>query len=174
MIRLAIDVDAERISALVNQAYRPDSDAMGWTHETELISGPRISTAQVVKLIGGAGTLLVASDNRGLIGCVHVEPAGGECYIGMLATHPTYQNQGLGRRLLDAAEKLAVDQYNATGFRISLLSFRPELMAYYERRGYKLTGTHSPYPIDAQVGTPRSQDLQVLDMVKRALSTNPS
>lgn len=166
MIRTAAPNEAHHIADLVNQAYRPDFGERGWTHEAELVSGARTNAEQVAKLIDSAGAILVACDGHAILGCVHIEPSGLACYIGMLATHPSQQNQGLGKQLLAAAEAFAITRYGATCYKMSVLSSRPELLAYYERRGYQLTGTCSPYPVDAGVGQPRGLELQVLSLVK--------
>lgn len=166
MIRKAVHSDSEQIAALVNKAYRPDSTERGWTHEAELVSGARISTERVAELIDDNGTILIACEGQSIIGCVHIEQAGPSCYIGMLATSPVHQGQGIGKQLLAAAEEIAAARYGATSYKMSVLSSRPELLAYYERRGYRLTGATSPYPVDAGVGQPRSMDLRVLELLK--------
>ncbi len=166
MLREAIHSDAEQIALLVNKAYRPDSGERGWTHESELVSGQRINTEQVASLMNEHGSILVAHERGNLLGCVHVERADSYCYIGMLATMPSQQNQGLGKKLLAAAEDLAVSRYGAQGFKMSVLSSRPELLAYYERRGYRLTGSNQPYPAEAGVGRPLNENLQVLELLK--------
>ncbi|MDP3210015.1 GNAT family N-acetyltransferase [Methylotenera sp.] len=171
MFRKATHTDAEKIATLVNKAYRPDLNERGWTHEAELVSGTRINAKQVAELIDSNGTILIANDGNSIIGCVHIEPAELSCYIGMLATSPSLQNNGLGKQLLAAAEDFATMHYGATSYKISVLSSRPELLAFYERRGYQLTGTISPYPVDADVGQPRNLNLQVLDLQKKCNSS---
>lgn len=169
MLRAANCSDAEQIAALVNKAYRPNSTERGWTHEAQLVSGSRTSTDHVAKLIKGDGIVLIACDGSLVIGCVHIEEIHATCYIGMLATSPSEQNKGLGKNILSAAEALAVYLYGTTCFKMSVLSNRPELLAYYERRGYQPTGATRPYPVDAGFGSPRAFNLQVLELEKRAL-----
>lgn len=166
MFKIATQVDAEEIAALVNRAYRPNANERGWTHEADLVSGARINTAQVNALIDSHGVILLADDGTHIIGCVHIKPAVLSCYIGMLAVQPSHQNNGLGKKILAAAEAFATLHYAVTSYKMSVLSSRPELLAYYERLGYQLTGVSSPYPIDASVGQPRSFDLHVLDLIK--------
>ncbi len=168
-IRQAHAGDAPSIAALVNQAYRPDTTAAGWTHESALVAGARVSALQVAEMIASKGVVLLACEGLQIVGCVHVEQVeGGACAIGMLATLPAQQNRGLGKRLLAAAEVWAVRHYGATAFKMSVLSARPELLAYYERRGYHRTGAVTAYPLDAGVGTPLTTDLQVLELRKQA------
>lgn len=171
MIDEATPTDAVPISALVNRAYRPDPEARGWTHEAELVSGARTNAGQVLALFKDESTLLVMREASLIVACVHVERIDSACHIGMLATDPALQGQGLGHRMLAAAEDLARHRYNATQIKMSVLSSRPELLAYYQRRGYQLTGGVSPYPADAGVGTPNRRDLQVLDLIKHPVAT---
>ncbi len=167
ILREATPSDAEQIASLVNQAYRPEPGASGWTHESGLVSGQRISAEQVIGAMRGShAVLLVAQEGESLLGCVHVENAAPWCHIGMLATLPSLQNRGLGKKLLAAAEDLAVSRHGAQGFKMSVLSSRPELLAYYERRGYRLTGLAHPYPVEAGVGQPLNANLQVLELIK--------
>ncbi len=166
MFKEACHSDAERIADLVNNAYRPETQASGWTHESGLVSGPRIRAEQVRQLIGENGCVLVSYDQDSLVGCVHIERAFPYCCIGMLATLPTWQNKGLGSALLAEAERVAVFRYGAHGFIMQVLSARPELLAYYERRGYQQTGSIAPYPLAAGVGQPIDPNLQVLELLK--------
>ncbi|MFJ5444886.1 GNAT family N-acetyltransferase [Methylobacillus methanolivorans] len=159
-------LDADAIAALVNQAYRPEGHTHGWTHEAALVSGLRISPAQVRALFRAGSSILVMRGKQGLLACVHIEQAGLACYIGMLATLPSSQNQGLGKTMLQAAEVLATQQYGAHVLKMLVLSSRPELQAYYERRGYALTGHCEPYPLYAGVGVPQREDLIVMEMSK--------
>ena len=125
MFKEACHSDAEQIANLVNMAYRPEPSAQGWTHESDLVSGQRTNAEQVANLIHANGTVLMAYEGNNLLGCVHVERAEPYCCIGMLATMPALQNQGLGKKLLAAAESLAVSRFGAQGFKMSVLSSRP-------------------------------------------------
>lgn len=170
MFKEACHSDAEQIANLVNMAYRPEPSAQGWTHESDLVSGQRTNAEQVANLIHANGTVLMAYEGNNLLGCVHVERAEPYCCIGMLATMPALQNQGLGKKLLAAAESLAVSRFGAQGFKMSVLSSRPELLAYYVRRGYQLTGSTSPYPAEAGFGQPLDANLLVLELIKHPCS----
>lgn len=165
----ATELDADPIASLVNQAYRPEGHGCGWTHEAALVSGQRISPAQVCALFRVGSSVLVMRSELGLLACVHIEQSGQTCYIGMLATLPSSQNQGLGKAMLQAAEALATQQYGANTLKMLVLSSRPELQAYYERRGYVLTERRESYPIHAGVGVPRRDDLIVMEMSKTVI-----
>lgn len=160
--------DAVEIAELVNRAYRPDEHERGWTHEADLVHGQRISADQVQKLIAPDSTILVMQTDGRIVACVHVQVMGQACYIGMLATRPDLQVSGLGKQMLAHAESFARTRYGVDAFRMSVLSSRPELLAFYERRGYTRTGESEPYPLDAGVGTPLDPSVRVLLLNKIA------
>ncbi len=164
--REATKADADAIACLVNKAYRPETEERGWTHEAELVAGERTSTLQVAELFRPSSSVLLLLIEGKVVACVHVEQSGNACYIGMLATEPRQQQLGLGKRMLERAERFAVEQCSATHLKMSVLSSRPELLAFYERRGYARTGVQEAYPVSAGVGTPKSKELHVLSLEK--------
>ncbi|WLP93981.1 GNAT family N-acetyltransferase [Psychrobacter sp. M13] len=98
-----------------------------------------------------------------------------KAYIGMFAVHPELQGQGVGNIILEAAETFAArhlqsstQSYDEKPARLtmSILSHRPELLAYYQRRGYQLNGNKMPFPDDGNNGEPKRQDLQLLELEK--------
>ena len=51
--------------------------------------------------------------------------------------------------------------------RMTVIDVREELIAWYERRGYRRTGLKKPFPYgDARFGLPRRQDLHFLAYAK--------
>lgn len=167
--RVATAADAEAIACLVNRAYRPASAERGWTHEADLVAGERTSAMQVAGLLRPDSTVLLLLVGGKVAACVHVERSADVCGIGMLATEPKWQNRGLGKRMLEHAERFAVEVCAARRLRMSVLSSRPELLAFYERRGYAGTGEQAAYPVGAGVGIPRSETLHVLSLEKMAV-----
>jgi ribosomal protein S18 acetylase RimI-like enzyme len=159
---VALESDAEAIAHLVNAAYRPEPGTEGWTHEGHLVAGPRIAPEQVRALPGERSVVLVLEGGGQIRACVHVKATDSVAYIGMLATAPAFQAQGLGKQLLGQAEAHAVDHYGVTRFRMSVLSSRPELLAFYERRGYARTGDTETYPPESEVGQPKVPDLHLI------------
>jgi N-acetylglutamate synthase-like GNAT family acetyltransferase len=167
LIEEAHPADAESIAHLVNQAYRPAGPSRGWTDETGLVTGSRTSTEQVSQLFTDNSSILVMRHEGRVVACVQVEQSGEVCDVNMLATSPSLQGQGIAKHMLTAAEALAVDKYSARVLNMSVLSSRPELLAYYLRRGYALTGHAVPYPVHAGAGTPTRKDSQLLLLAKR-------
>jgi ribosomal protein S18 acetylase RimI-like enzyme len=99
-LRVACEDDAKEIAALVNSAYRPSSQEAGWTHEANIIAGERVSSEQVLSLFCEQSTILLLCLEQESVACVHVQGEQSGAYIGMLATKPAMQAQGLGKRML--------------------------------------------------------------------------
>jgi ribosomal protein S18 acetylase RimI-like enzyme len=157
--RLAEDKEAEQISALVNGAYRGETGLRGWTSESRIIGGSRVDAAQVREIVAAKDhfILLACSSSAPdqLLGCVHVEKKDGEAYFGMLAVNVELQARGVGAFLLRAAEDFARDRLGARRMMMTVIASRTELIAWYERRGYRATGETEPFPYgDARVGVP--------------------
>ncbi len=173
-IRTAQLVDAEAIVTLVNQAYRPDTGAVGWTHEANWVSGSRISVDQVMDLLlKPDSTILLEIVNSAIIACVHIEKHGNICDIGMLAVNPTLQVTGIGKQMLAHAEHYARTQYSAEKFAMFVVSSRIELIAFYVRRGYQKTGVVMDYPMTAGVGIPKYSGMTIEVLEKLACSIQP-
>jgi ribosomal protein S18 acetylase RimI-like enzyme len=160
--------DLPAVVDLVNSAYRGEGAKAGWTTEADYVDGPRTNLADLTAELTGesAPTLLVLRAKAGgdILACVLVErlarPDGGlSAYIGMVTVRPTLQAGGLGRIMLEAAEALARD-WGADRARMTVVSIRDTLIAWYERRGYRRTGERAPFPYGGAFGTPRVADLE--------------
>jgi ribosomal protein S18 acetylase RimI-like enzyme len=145
--RLATPADLPGIKPLVESAYRGDAARAGWTNEADLLTGERISATELAATLAApANRLILAETDGALIGTVTLTDHGnGKTYLGMLAVDPTQQASGLGRALLAQAETQA-RAIGATLVEMTVISARPELIAYYERRGYARTGEIRPFP----------------------------
>ena len=160
--RVARVDDSSEIAQLVNEAYRPAPGMGGWTHESDLVSGKRISHEEVESLIKQEkSTVLVGVLGSMIVTCVHIESEGGNSYIGMLAVSPSLQGLGKGKEVLAHAEEYAVRNFSSNNFVMVVVAARTELVAFYLRRGYKKTGTTMQYPLDAGVGIPKFDALQI-------------
>jgi ribosomal protein S18 acetylase RimI-like enzyme len=165
-LRVARAADAKEIATLVNKAYRPSPQGAGWTHEANLVAGERTTTEQVLSLFHEQSAILLLCLGLTIVACVHIQGGQSSARIGMLATSPAMQAQGLGKQMLFYAEAYALAHFGASEFKMSVLSSRPELLAFYERRGYVLTGEAEEYPLSAGVGQPIVAGIQVLSLVK--------
>lgn len=140
--RTATESDVEAIVALVATAYRGAGGAAGWTTEAHLFHGPRTDAADVRATIARArDTLIVAEHDGAVSGCCTVTDLGdGRAYFGMFAVAPERQGGGLGRALLAEAERIAREELGAAEMTMTVIRSRSELLAWYERRGYRRTG----------------------------------
>jgi ribosomal protein S18 acetylase RimI-like enzyme len=159
--RAAVAKDVPAIVALVESAYRGDASRAGWTTEADLLDGQRTDPGEVSSLISEpAARILLAESEEGLLGSVLLRDEGGAVYIGMFAVRPGLQGQGLGRALLNEAERVGRDELKRREARMTVLVQRAELIAWYERRGYRRTGEREPFPYgDPLFGLPRRDDL---------------
>ena len=166
----ASDVDA--IVALVNSAYRGETSRAGWTTEAEILGGQRTDAEEIAHLIAEDGSAILLCLRGGeIIGSVHVERMdAATAYLGMLVIRPVLQGQGLGRCLMDEAERFARAEWDATRMQMQVITLRHELIAYYERRGYRRTGETRPFPAtDPRFGLPKVEDL-MFEVLEKSLS----
>lgn len=145
--------DIPELVVLINSAYRGDSSKKGWTTEADLLDGTRTDPASLLELMQQPGqTILKAVDSFGkIIACVSLQQKGGLIYLGMLTVQPDIQAKGIGKALLSAAEKHAIQQGIHT-IEMTVISVRSELIAWYERRGYQPTGEKRDFPSDPKFG----------------------
>lgn len=148
-IRPATLADIPALHLVIERAYRGETARSGWTHEADMLDGQRIERATLDAILDAPGEQLLVADRGGTpIGCVQVSDRGdGLTYLGLLCIDPTLQAGGLGRQLLDAAERIAVARFGARTMEMTVIDRRSALIAYYERRGYTLTGESRPFPI---------------------------
>lgn len=192
-LRQAEADDIGALEQLLNRCYRQTE---GWTNEADLIGGIRITQDELASTIANPKHYLfvypktITGERDGeetgeLLGCIGVDMqvnAAGDkkAYIGMFAVHPELQGQGVGNVILQAAETFAgrhlqpdeqATDSQATDKKparltMSILSHRPELLSYYQRRGYQLNGNKMPFPNDGNNGEPKRQDLELLELEK--------
>ena len=150
-IRIADLADAERITAVINDAFR--------IAEAFFIDGNRISVDEVRHSLT-TGAFLVAEDDQGMSGCVYLEPRGERAYLGLLSVDPSRQQSGLGSRLMAAGEEYCRER-GARFMDIYIVNLREDLPAFYQRRGYVENGT-TPFPPDI----PTKQPCHFINMSK--------
>ncbi len=172
--RPATEADVPALVALIESAYRGDASRAGWTTEAELLDGRRTDPEGVTAVINapdsrmmvveleqepGAGAVPVA--------CCQLERRDGHAYFGMFAVTPGRQGGGLGKLVLAEAERFARDAWGVGEMRMTVISLRDDLIAWYERRGYRRTGRMTPFPYgDERFGLPRRDDLRFELLVK--------
>ncbi|GAA4010382.1 GNAT family N-acetyltransferase [Hymenobacter fastidiosus] len=162
----ATAADVPELAALVNSAYRGPESEKGWTTEAHLLGGQRTDADALREMLAAADAvfLLARTEDGTLAGSVYLHKQTDALYLGMLSVAPTLQAHGLGKHLLRAAEDYARRQ-DCFRLRITVISVRTELLAWYERHGYQRTGATEPFPTGPRFGLPR-QPLELVVLEK--------
>jgi len=142
-IRRAKVEEAAAVTAVINAAYvveaffkvHPDR-----TDEAEVAS--RIATEHV----------MVAEADGSLAGSVTVNTTPPEGHFGMLSVAPAHQGRGIAKELVTAAERLCLEG-GCTSVSIEVVHLRAELVPFYEKLGYAVSGT-APFPVPEQLSQP--------------------
>ena len=174
--RRATLADVPAIVSLVESAYRGDASRVGWTTEADLLDGQRTDAEAVSTLIERPDSrILLAEAPEGLLGSVLLTDEGDSTYIGMFAVRPGGQGRGVGSALLAEVERVTHQELGRSFARMTVLAQRSELIAWYERRGFRQSGATEPFPYgDPRFGLPRRPDLYfrilVKELERRAMS----
>jgi len=171
--RLAAERDVPAIVGLVESAYRGEASRAGWTTEEHLLGGQRTDAEAVLAKVRAPGSVMLLAEADGaLVGCCQLERrTGGEVCFGMFSVSPGGQGRGRGREILAEAERLAREEWGGRTMVMSVLAQRPELIAWYERRGFARTGETRPFPYgNARFGIPKRPDLSFLLLSKSLAS----
>ncbi|MFE1299157.1 GNAT family N-acetyltransferase [Streptomyces sp. NPDC058731] len=166
--REATDADVDALVALVESAYRGDASRAGWTTEADILEGQRTDPEGVLEVIKSPDSRLLTVERDGeIVACCQLEHRGTYAYFGMFAVRPTAQGGGLGKAVIAEAERQAHDIWGAQEMHMTVISVRDDLIAWYERRGYRRTGQMTPFPYgDERFGIPQRDDLQFELLVK--------
>lgn len=166
--RDATDADVDALVALIESAYRGDSSRAGWTTEADILEGQRTDPEGVLGVIESPDSRLLTVEQDGrIVACCQLEHRGRHAYFGMFAVSPTLQGAGLGKVVITEAERLARQTWGVTEMHMTVISVRDDLIAWYERRGYRRTGEMTPFPYgDERFGIPQRDDLQFELLVK--------
>ncbi len=169
VIEKALINDAPALNKLVNSAYRGESSKQGWTTEADLLDGTRIDEAALSELIEKKdSTVLLYKEAGEIFGCVELRLYPDKLYLGMLSVRPNTQGKGIGKKLLAEAEVYA-NQKGVTKIEMTVISIRTELIEWYKRHGYQLTGERKPFVVpDVRWGVPKQQ-LEFVVLEKRII-----
>lgn len=150
--------DAPALNILVNSAYRGEEAKKGWSSEADLLEGTRIDEAALCDLIQKPGTtILKYEEDNTLLGCVELRIEGSKLYLGMLSVKPNTQGKGIGKKLLKASEEHA-RHIGCPVIRMTVIDGRQELIDWYIRHGYALTGERKPFIVpDERWGIPKKK-----------------
>lgn len=151
--RFAEEKDVPRVTALVNEAFQVErffklDDRLDEAHAYEYFR---------------QGRFLLAEEDGELAGSVYVELQGERGYLGMLSIDPARQKQGLGGRLMAAAEEFAREM-GAREMDLRVVNLRTELPPIYEKLGYRIAGTE---PIPEEMRSRVKEPCHFVRMVKK-------
>jgi ribosomal protein S18 acetylase RimI-like enzyme len=169
--RAATLADVDAIIPLVESAYRGDASRVGWTTEADILDGQRIDRQLLFELVERSDArVLLAEQDAQLLACCELQDQDGIAYFGMFSVRPGLQGAGIGNQVLAEAERIATREWGCKEMRMTVIDIRNELIAWYERRGYRRTGIHKPFPYgDERFGIPRRDDLR-FEVLSKALS----
>jgi GNAT superfamily N-acetyltransferase len=137
-----------------------------WTTESHLVAGLRTTVDELRRLVASdparaaffvaevathdgdadGGKEKEKEEQWDVAGCVLVEKADDGGHLGMFAVDPARQALGLGRRLMAEGEAHIWEVFGCEAIVLHVVSVRPELLAYYQRRGYVDTNQTEPFP----------------------------
>jgi ribosomal protein S18 acetylase RimI-like enzyme len=167
--RLATPDDVAVVVDLVESAYRGERSKAGWTTEADLLQGQRTDPELIAGVIANPdSSLLLATEEGDAIGCCVIERRdAGRAYFGTFAVRPGLQGGGIGKQLLAEAERIAFEDWGASTVEMTVIAQREELIAWYVKRGYLLTGEVRPFPYgDDKFGLPQTDDLYFVVLAK--------
>ena len=135
-----------------------------------LDTGKKRNAADVLAIVAepDALVLLGLDDDGSILACCELRRSSADLgYFGMFAVRPGRTGAGTGRIVLTEAERFAVERWGVTSMELTVIGQRAELIAWYERRGYVLTGETKPFPYeDRRFGDPRRDDLHFVVLRK--------
>jgi GNAT superfamily N-acetyltransferase len=179
--RVAVDRDVPAVVDLVESAYRGERSKAGWTTEADLLDGQRTDADEVAAIVAAPNKLLVLATDTDtgadagvdLIACCLIERRDhGRAYFGSFAVRPGMQGGGIGKGLLAEAERIARDDWACSVVEMTVIAQREDLIAWYVRRGYAVTGETRPFPYgDPRFGLPRRDDLHFAVVEKPLMSS---
>ncbi|MFF0113446.1 GNAT family N-acetyltransferase [Streptomyces prasinus] len=168
VFRDATDADVDGLVALIESAYRGESSRAGWTTEADILQGQRTDPEGVREVVESPDSRLLTVERGGrIVACCQLEHRGDHVYFGMFAVSPGLQGAGLGKTIIAHAERQARETWGVREMHMTVITVREDLIAWYERRGYRRTGRTSPFPYgDERFGVPLRADLRFELLVK--------
>lgn len=165
--RRATRADVASIVSLTEAAYRGENLG-GWTTEAHLVGVRRTDTKGVEEVLAALERMIMLVEIDGdLAGCIELTKQGSRAVLGMLAVRPDLQGRGIGGAIIREAERICRDEFEAKEIRMQVLHMRSDIIAWYDRRGYKPNGERVPFPYgNERLGVPKRDDLEFIVLVK--------
>jgi GNAT superfamily N-acetyltransferase len=166
--RFATVMDLPKLSHLVNSGYRGEYSKKGWTTEAHFLDGQRTDEGILKTLIEEPDQwieIFFETSPKDFFACVLMKKEFEHLYFGMLTVEPLQQGKGWGSLIIRSVEEKAIS-LGISSVKLTVLHNRPELIAYYERRGYVATGNWENFPEDPAFGIPKLDHLRLLEYKK--------
>ncbi|KAH7024997.1 acyl-CoA N-acyltransferase [Microdochium trichocladiopsis] len=164
--RDATAADIPALLALIQSAYRGEASRKGWTTEADLVEGERIDEPGLLEKISepnGVVMVVTVEGTDDVVSCcefLHRSGASSSStttetttekqqqvgYFGLFAVDPNRQAGGIGRRVLEHAEREAARRWGVTTMEMTVIAARADIIAWYERRGYAQSTTEPTRP----------------------------
>lgn len=165
--RNATLADTDTLVALVESAYRGDASRAGWTTEADLLDGRRTGADDIQACLEKPQSVILVAERADadgkpdMLACAHLMAEDGAGYFGMFSVQPNLQGGGIGKLVLEEAERIVREEWKLPAVRMTVIDVRDSLIAFYERRGYRRTGKYKPFPYgDDRFGVPKRDDLR--------------
>lgn len=138
--RTATLEDLPSLMTLINTAYKALARE-SWAVDLGLPDLPRVTHASLTRDLTSTTSCIVVGfiDDTPVVCAQLDEEDDGEGYFGMFAVAPTHQGLGLGRRMLEEAERRHAAS-GRTRLRLAVIRPRTHLFDWYERFGFQCTG----------------------------------
>lgn len=172
--RVATENDIPALVTLVTSAYRGDVSRKGWTTEADILDGQRVDPDGLLADIQRPNSMILLAEEGGhLRACCHIAIEDGAGYFGMFAVVPTLQGSGVGKQVIAEAERIVREEWKQPAIRMTVIDVRDSLIQFYERRGYRRTGIHKPFPYgDERYGIPKRDDLR-FEILEKTFTPEP-
>ena len=167
--RLATQEDATWLQQHIQSSFRAqDTVREEWTASAVLNEGFTLTPDAVTGWFSSGVGIIIAADptTSQPVGSVNVGKKNGNAHIFMLAVVPERQRDGVGKVLLEYAERWCASEWKVHKVGLNTLNTRHNLIKWYKRRGYKETGEVSPFPYHFFEGIDLPKDLGFVEMEK--------
>ncbi|EKJ69810.1 hypothetical protein NXS19_013121 [Fusarium pseudograminearum] len=149
--RIATADEAPHLQNLIHAAFRFTGASIEWIGSPELAETFTMDMGVITERINSPeNVFFILSDepNGPAIGCVNVFKKGPDYgRIALLAVDPTIQRSGLGKIVMNKAERHLKEEFGVKRIGLNALQTRKGLIAWYERQGFVKTGDVTRIPI---------------------------
>ncbi len=152
--------DIPELMSLLQCGFRGDK---GWTTDSHLLEGAFVTREMLEKDISeptrllwkyhaeddgtnSQGSQMDSNSTSGkIIACVYTDNLveTNALYVGRLCVHPDYQGRGLGKIIMKAVEERG-RELQCRAITLQTVFGRTELIEWYKRQGFRLTGERTP------------------------------